>query len=267
MKRKWGKPFFTVLALLFLTGAGVTFYMHASTYRNVIVRCPLKEPVDVALVDGQGLELPFMLLLDSLDVTLNPLKLLVVHPVTGKVSREKPNFFTIENGQTTGRIAGVDVIIHEYIPAAKRIVSADTITYISYGYVGGVPAVRMTAVDHESGVEATGWVSHKNFMNPNSNLSINQEKVTILPRAQITDVQAKVLMYHKDKEHDEFQVTYKKSGRVGRWKLSLVRHKEWEELVGTYAEFRFQDLLWLWLAYIFMGLLLVTTGIITTYKK
>jgi hypothetical protein len=257
MKHKSGKTLLIVLTLVFLFCSGVSLFFFFKINNHVVVACPLNKPVSQASALGKPVVLPFVVILDSVDVMFHPNILVAVNPKTGRIRKTKPRFMTIGPDIKSGQLSGYSVCVHNYISFGKKIAVNDTITYIHYPYLGGVPAVRITITEPQSGNKATGWVSYSNFMNPVKTLPVNDDMVVLFPRRKIQDISSQITLHFAEKEQYNGSIDYKHSFRMKRWIISQVHLGEWDDSWEAYTEYKVTDLFWLRIFYLFFGLSLM----------
>ena len=254
MKYKSGKVLLVVLIIVLLSFSGVSLFLYYKINSHVVVGCTLKKPVSQASALGKPVVLPFVVILDSVEVLLHPQILVAVNPETGRVRKTKPRFMTLSPETKSGQLSGCLVRVNNYISFGKQIGVNDTVMYIHYPYLGGVPAVRITVTEPQSGKEATGWVSYGNFMNPVNTLQVNDDMVVLFPRRKIRNINTQMTLVFGEKEQYKGSIDYKHSFRIKRWKISQVCPGEWDESWEAYTEYRITDLFWLRIFYLFFGL-------------
>ena len=238
--------------LLFAAGLG------AADMERFLMRVDEGE-VEWRATDSQGrvMQLPIAIELHDFSMEEYPPSLTIIHRKTGASQpEEKPEFLPIDPKMPTGRLAGWDIRLLEYIHEAVR--NSDS-TYREVHMPGASPAARITARNPVTGVERTGWICPGNIsqlymvLNLDSNFCVAATMPE--PRRFISDV----TIYRKG--HDigtPARLEVNRPFRAGPW--TIYQHS-YDNAAGKLSEYTVVELVYdPWLMLVYVGIVLLAAG-------
>ncbi len=204
--------------------------------------------------DGSVKELPIAIKLNDFDMELYPPKLAVVDRSSGAVQpQEKPEYFQIDEDISSGRIAGVEIEVKEYIHRAVR--SADS-TYREVPMPGSTPAIKISA--RYAGEEFEGWICGGNQLQNYMSMSLDDRYSVVMTPAEPRRFLSDVEVYSVDSDAVEARIEVNHPLQVDSWMIYQYGYDNDAGSLSSYSSF---ELVYdPWLSAIYVGILSMMFG-------
>ncbi|PVX51022.1 respiratory nitrite reductase-specific cytochrome c biogenesis protein NrfK /respiratory nitrite reductase-specific cytochrome c biogenesis protein NrfL [Balneicella halophila] len=207
--------------------------------------------------DGQMVELPIAIELQSFTIEQYPPKLLVISNETGEaLPKKQPHNLLVEETPIKGKLLDWEIEVTEFLPMAASVITQDTVKYVNFETHGATSAVYVKAKKDEQVKE--GWVSAGNHMFPHRALTLNDEFSVVMPEREPKKYASGVNVYVKDGEDIQTTIEVNKPLEVEGWKIYQLSY---DEVMGRWSNISIFELVRdPWLPYVYLGIIMMLIG-------
>ncbi|MCD8194053.1 MAG: cytochrome c biogenesis protein ResB [Tannerellaceae bacterium] len=215
---------------------------------------------------GQLVELPLAIELKSFTIEEYPPKIVMIDNESGKSLPEgQPVNILVESSPLTAHILDWEINVTRFLPSAACYLSQDTVNFVEFHTEGATTAVHIRAVNRQTGMERTGWVSCGSFMFPYIALTLNEEVSLVMPEPEPRRFASEVTLYARQGDTKEAVIEVNKPIEMAGWKIYQLSY---DESKGKWSRMSVFELVRdPWIPFVYTGIGLMIVGAVCLFVQ
>lgn len=205
---------------------------------------------------GKIQELPLAIELEDFTIEEYPPKLMLIDNFSGKPLPEGlPEQMVLEEGISTGEIAGWEIRLTQMLETAAPTATCDTVYYIHWPSMGATNAAHLEATNLQSGEKRSGWVSNGSFLFPYQSLHLDSLQSVVMPERDPRKYLSHVKIYTQSGTISETDIEVNKPAKAEGWKIYQLDYDREKGRWSTVSVFELVKDPWLPAVYVGIGLM------------
>ena len=212
--------------------------------------------------------LPLAIQLEKFTIDEYPPKLLIINSQTGKsIPAKNPEIVLIDKHFREGKLLQWRIRVHQNLPLAAPVITADTTKYVGWGSSGAVTALLVEAQRMEGGRAVgkplVGWVTCGSYLFPFQELKLTKELSLVMARREPERYASRIHIYTETQKNIIATVEVNKPVSVDGWRIYQLSY---DESMGRWSETSTFELVKdPWLPAVYVGIYLLLAGAILTF--
>ena len=212
--------------------------------------------------------LPLAIQLEKFTIDEYPPKLLIINSQTGKsIPAKNPEIVLIDKHFREGKLLQWRIRVHQNLPLAAPVITADTTKYVEWGSSGAVTALLVEAQrmegDRAVGKPLVGWVTCGSYLFPFQELKLTKELSLVMARREPERYASRIHIYTETQKNIIATVEVNKPVSVDGWRIYQLSY---DESMGRWSETSTFELVKdPWLPAVYVGIYLLLAGAILTF--
>ena len=212
--------------------------------------------------------LPLAIQLEKFTIDEYPPKLLIINSQTGKsIPAKNPEIVLIDKHFREGKLLQWRIRVHQNLPLAAPVITADTTKYVGWGSSGAVTALLVEAQrmegDRAVGKPLVGWVTCGSYLFPFQELKLTKELSLVMARREPERYASRIHIYTETQKNIIATVEVNKPVSVDGWRIYQLSY---DESMGRWSETSTFELVKdPWLPAVYVGIYLLLAGAILTF--
>lgn len=212
--------------------------------------------------------LPLAIQLEKFTIDEYPPKLLIINSQTGKsIPAKNPEIVLIDKHFREGKLLQWRIRVHQNLPLAAPVITADTTKYVAWGSSGAVTALLVEAQRMEGGRAVgkplVGWVTCGSYLFPFQELKLTKELSLVMARREPERYASRIHIYTETQKNIIATVEVNKPVSVDGWRIYQLSY---DESMGRWSETSTFELVKdPWLPAVYVGIYLLLAGAILTF--
>ena len=212
--------------------------------------------------------LPLAIQLEKFTIDEYPPKLLIINSQTGKsIPAKNPEIVLIDKHFREGKLLQWRIRVHQNLPLAAPVITADTTKYVAWGSSGAVTALLVEAQRMEGGRAVgkplVGWVTCGSYLFPFQELKLTKELSLVMARREPERYASRIHIYTETQKNIIATVEVNKPVSVDGWRIYQLSY---DESMGRWSETSTFELVKdPWLPAVYLGIYLLLAGAILTF--
>ena len=251
---------------LFLAIVAAT--LGSADMERVKLRATMDMPEWRGTHEGGFISLPLAIQLEKFTIDEYPPKLLIINSQTGKsIPAKNPEIVLIDKHFREGKLLQWRIRVHQNLPLAAPVITADTTKYVEWGSSGAVTALLVEAQrmegDRAVGKPLVGWVTCGSYLFPFQELKLTKELSLVMARREPERYASRIHIYTETKKNIIATVEVNKPVSVDGWRIYQLSY---DESMGRWSETSTFELVKdPWLPAVYVGIYLLLAGAILTF--
>lgn len=214
------------------------------------------------------ISLPLAIQLEKFTIDEYPPKLLIINSQTGKsIPAKNPEIVLIDKHFREGKLLQWRIRVHQNLPLAAPVITADTTKYVEWGSSGAVTALLVEAQrmegDRAVGKPLVGWVTCGSYLFPFQELKLTKELSLVMARREPERYASRIHIYTETQKNIIATVEVNKPVSVDGWRIYQLSY---DESMGRWSETSTFELVKdPWLPAVYVGIYLLLAGAILTF--
>ena len=212
--------------------------------------------------------LPLAIQLEKFTIDEYPPKLLIINSQTGKsIPAKNPEIVLIDKHFREGKLLQWRIRVHQNLPLAAPVITADTTKYVEWGSSGAVTALLVEAQrmegDRAVGKPLVGWATCGSYLFPFQELKLTKELSLVMARREPERYASRIHIYTETQKNIIATVEVNKPVSVDGWRIYQLSY---DESMGRWSETSTFELVKdPWLPAVYVGIYLLLAGAILTF--
>ena len=182
--------------------------------------------------------LPLAIQLEKFTIDEYPPKLLIINSQTGKsIPAKNPEIVLIDKHFREGKLLQWRIRVHQNLPLAAPVITADTTKYVGWGSSGAVTALLVEAQrmegDRAVGKPLVGWVTCGSYLFPFQELKLTKELSLVMARREPERYASRIHIYTETQKNIIATVEVNKPVSVDGWRIYQLSY---DESMGRWSE-------------------------------
>jgi hypothetical protein len=205
--------------------------------------------------EKKSVKLPFSIKLKDFHIDEYPPKLMLVNHKTGIILPEKrPAYYSVDPNNKTGQLDNYNLTLLDFIPNA--VIGADN-DYIHDDSSAGIPAVKISITERNTGEKAEGWVyrgDNRHFFKP---LIVDSLKWIVMNESEPSKYVSDILIV-KDDKTIPFLLEVNKPVKLGFW---TIYQYGYDTKAGKNSQYSIIEIVYdPWLKIVYAGIIMLFAG-------
>ncbi|MDR2497168.1 MAG: cytochrome c biogenesis protein ResB [Tannerellaceae bacterium] len=226
--------------------------------RRLRMTAPLNSP-EWRAVDERNeiVELPLAVELKSFGIDEYPPKLMLMDNSSGAILPPgRPAGVEVEASPAVLELAGWQVEVVKYFPAAAALINSDTTLFAEMEMEGSAAAVYARVRDANGAALREGWVSCGSFMFPPIPLPLSDKVSLIMPDREPRRFSSEVTVYTKGGDRRRALIEVNRPMAIDGWQIYQLSYDQARGRWSRYSVFELVRDPWLPIVYAGIGMML-----------